>query len=313
MNHISLYPDLTKNVLEIFVAKARTLEGERFSLPFTAPKEPDALIAETFGVFARDKNLWPANLNLILPDTFVTVDILNLPNLGKSRLSEMVKPEFEKLYNMHNELIYEIIPFSIDKNQASYLCSIVQKKLINQIYKGLNQLKPAAKTVTFAANALTQALYIFKPAAKKTVAAICDFGQGIDAAVSVRGMPVGGLHLPLNLTGLNESGGRLTPFRSGNKDNPDFSEIAGNDFVTALCYLDGALKKLDAKYKLALKNVYFSLPASGRRLLSEIKRLETHYNYEYLDISATPYPAASENLTLAGGIFAAGSNKEFLF
>ncbi|MGN1235743.1 MAG: hypothetical protein ACI4U2_07155, partial [Christensenellaceae bacterium] len=100
---------------------------------------------------------------IVLPDSAVALDTLNLPTLGKRAMANSVTVTIDKLYKNRGDLKINRILVSQNKQQTTYGLTILRGPLFAGLTEICGKLKIGYPTVTFAANATVNAMSVLQP------------------------------------------------------------------------------------------------------------------------------------------------------
>lgn len=122
---------------------------------------------------------------IVLPDNFVGTDILTIPAIKKSQQMVALETQMKELYFFYNDYKFNYILLDSNKSNVSYEIIMVNKSLLNTVYKALSVNKLYVKESTYAANAIINSALYFMPKLKKTSFIIMDLKSGSCELVAV--------------------------------------------------------------------------------------------------------------------------------
>lgn len=100
---------------------------------------------------------------LVLPDTTVAADSVNIPVLKRKQMREGLHSELSNLYANYKELQIRTTLFRQNKQYAVFSVFSMRKNVMAECYKSLSAVKLYPKTTTFSAHAAIEAVLHLRP------------------------------------------------------------------------------------------------------------------------------------------------------
>ena len=74
------------------------------------------------------------NTTVIIPDNFVSIDFITVPTISKFQIDNAFKTEYKNLYKNNGELIMRYNVYSSNKKNTTYVLSLIQKRVYENIF-----------------------------------------------------------------------------------------------------------------------------------------------------------------------------------
>lgn len=159
MSNIVIGFDDVKGLAEVFVNNGsdfRKATIEQFKIDKDLIKE-ESKVYDTLNLvlsaFMGDKDLSQPDVYVVLPDYYITMDLVTLPYMQKNRMKDALRAELRKLYVNFEELEFNSSIFSKNKKQVVFSCTFVKKSILTQIASVMKRYNLNLRNVSFKSNA----------------------------------------------------------------------------------------------------------------------------------------------------------------
>ncbi len=159
MSNIVIGFDDVKGFAEVFVNNGsdfRKATIEQFKIDKDLIKE-ESKVYDTLNLvlsaFMGDKELSQPDVYVVLPDYYITMDLVTLPYMQKNRMKDALRAELRKLYVNFEELEFNSSIFSKNKKQVVFSCTFVKKSILTQIASVMKRYNLNLRNVSFKSNA----------------------------------------------------------------------------------------------------------------------------------------------------------------
>ena len=168
--------------------------------------------------FAATYAVW-----LVLPDRTVGADVLTIPTLSRSKMSAALETQMSELYRFYSGYKYNTMLMTSNKTNSTYGIAMVNKELLNSIYKALSECKLYVKNCTYAASCALNAVFALRPRTRKASFLFLDVkADTARYSVCSGGVTVGWKSLPFGYNILRSE----KVLVEGNLYNNDIAQIA---------------------------------------------------------------------------------------
>jgi len=137
---------------------------------------------------------------LLLPDRLVSTDILTVPTLSASKTEETLQTQINELYTFAPNYKFNKLLLQTNKTNTTYELIMLDKDLLNAIYKALSGVKLYVKNCTYAASGAINAVFALRPKTRKQSFLFLDI-KAKSACISVcgNGSTIGWSEIPFGL------------------------------------------------------------------------------------------------------------------
>lgn len=137
---------------------------------------------------------------LLLPDRLVSTDILTVPTLSASKTEETLQTQINELYTFAPNYKFNKLLLQSNKANTTYELVMLDKDLLNSIYKSLSGVKLYVKNCTYAASGAINAVFALRPKTRKQSFLFLDI-KAKSACISVcgNGTTIGWSEIPFGL------------------------------------------------------------------------------------------------------------------
>ena len=165
MSNIVIGFDDEKGVAEIFVNNGgdfRKATIEQFKIDKGLIKA-ESKVYDTLNLvlsaFISGKELSQPDVYVVLPDYYITMDLVTLPYMQKSKMKDALRAELRKLYVNFDELEFNSSIFSKNKKQVVFSCTFVKKSVLMQIASVMKRYNLNLRNVSFKSNACVNSFF----------------------------------------------------------------------------------------------------------------------------------------------------------
>ena len=160
---------------------------------------------------------------LILPDNRVAVDVINTPNLSRSKVEGALKVEFEGMYANFNELDIHHFQLSSNKSYLTHASIIINKTLLAEIKKLFANEKIPLAGITYASNSILNCAFAANSKNKGKTFLFVDINENeTNLVISSKGKTAGFSTLPFGYSTI----GKETVVNEQTLWNHDVAELA---------------------------------------------------------------------------------------
>ena len=141
---------------------------------------------------------------LMLPDRLVSTDVLTIPTLSSGKMADALQSQIEELYTFAPNYKFNKIMLASNKSNTTYELIMVNKDVLNSIYKALSGAKLYVKNATYAAAGALDAVFALRPKTRKQSFLFLDIkNRSARITVCGNGSAIGWVELPFGLNMLS--------------------------------------------------------------------------------------------------------------
>lgn len=160
---------------------------------------------------------------LVLPDRTVGTDVLTIPTLNKSKMATALETQMSELYRFYSGYKFNKLLLTSNKTNSTFEICMVNKELLNSVYKALSECKLYVRNCTYAASCAVNAVFALRPKNRKASFLFLDIkADTAKYSVCVGGITVGWKSLPFGYNILLSE----KVLVEGNLYNNDIAQIA---------------------------------------------------------------------------------------
>ena len=106
-------------------------------------------------------------VRLVLPNRTVGNDIITMPAIKRAKMQQALEVQLSELYPFYKQYKYNQQLLDINKTNATFEIIMVNKEMLNGIYKALSECKLYVKNATYAASCALNAVFALRPRTRK--------------------------------------------------------------------------------------------------------------------------------------------------
>lgn len=176
----------------------QTFKGQFFDGNFAAQ------FTKALGEFSKVCPIATNNINIVLPNSAVMIDFLDIPTLNAAATKNNINLTANALYKNFSSLKHYYFPVKQDKSNSTYCVTGVKGEILNALKASCLSRKFQIKTITFNAQSILNAASIFHQKMKTSGCIIIDIKDKYTTYVfGINGKVVGYYSLPFGLDILN--------------------------------------------------------------------------------------------------------------
>ncbi len=141
---------------------------------------------------------------LMLPDRLVSTDVLTIPTLSSGKMADALQSQIEELYTFAPNYKFNKIMLASNKSNTTYELIMVNKDVLNSVYKALSGAKLYVKNATYAASGALDAVFALRPKTRKQSFLFLDIkNRSARITVCGNGSAIGWVEIPFGLNMLS--------------------------------------------------------------------------------------------------------------
>ena len=134
---------------------------------------------------------------LVLPDCTVGTDLITIPAMKRANMQAAIETQLSALYPFFKSLKTNQFLLESNKTNATFEVVLVNKEILNQIYKALSECKLVVKDATYAASSALNAVFALRPKTKRSNFIFVDIkADSTVYTVCANGTTIGFMSLP---------------------------------------------------------------------------------------------------------------------
>lgn len=112
------------------------------------------ILDNVLGYYISTQKLSAPDVYIVLPDYFITTDIITLPTMPQNRLKEAMRAELQRMYPNFANLQYNSTILSKTKKQVVFSVSMVEKGILHDCASACKKHSLNLRCITYSANAI---------------------------------------------------------------------------------------------------------------------------------------------------------------
>lgn len=187
-------------IMRIFGKDTGSAKVEYIPAPVDALNrgEWDKVIEETLSEYMEQQHISQSfAVWLVLPDRTIGTDIITMPTIKHSKMNVALETQMQELYRFYKNVKFNKFILSANKTNTTFEIVMVNKELLNTVYKALSKCKLYVKNATYASSASLNSVFALRPKTRRANFIFVDIKPDCAMySVSMSGKTVGYTFLP---------------------------------------------------------------------------------------------------------------------
>lgn len=139
-------------------------------------------------------------VKLVLPDRIVGNDVFTVPTLSRSKMESVLQTQMKELYFFYPNYKFNKYLLSTNKTNSTYQIFMVDKDILNGIYKSLSTNRLYVKNASYSASCALNAVYALRPKTRKGNFLFLDINETHSKiSIAGNGVTLGWVDIPFGL------------------------------------------------------------------------------------------------------------------
>ena len=135
-------------------------------------------------------------VRLVMPDSVIGTDVLTVPSLSRVKQAQAIESQMKELYFFYKDYKYNKLLLTQNKSNSSYEITMINKALLNRVYKALNDCKLYVKNTTYASSAIVNSIFAIRPKTRRGSFLVLDIKPDFARVIAVsNGRTIGWKHV----------------------------------------------------------------------------------------------------------------------
>lgn len=135
-------------------------------------------------------------VRLVMPDSVIGTDVLTVPSLSRAKQAQAIDSQMKELYFFYKDYKFNKLLLTQNKSNSSYEITMINRALLNRVYKALNDCKLYVKNTTYASSAIVNSIFAIRPKTRRGSFLVVDIKPDFARVIAVsNGRTVGWKHV----------------------------------------------------------------------------------------------------------------------